>query len=465
MTIRELEAATGLDRSNIRFYEREGLLAPVRLENGYRDYSREDLSLLQKIKLLRRLDFSLDAIRALRDGEEALDTALGRKLEEIALQKKELDARTWVCTRMRRDGAEFGSLDAQRYLREFESPTRDEPVLRPAVPATDRVEPAFCPFRRLLARTLDMALLQLGLHAVLALGFRVNLPQLASLWRALLYILAALLLLPVESLFISLLGTTPGKWLLGIRLEHVDGRKLTCGEALARAKEVFAKGMGWCVPGYQLVRYWKSYKAYLEYGLDWDYDVHITAREPGTGHILAYAAAYGALMALTVTVAVAPSRPPHRGPALTVAQVVENYNYLAEYYGDPDRFLQADGTFSELPANVIGIGELRASFSFTETDGVVTAVTLTEECDMPFTVQMMGTDRALFMSMAYLGADDGYFTVNKALKKLDRLLTAPPGTDWEWLLGGGVTVTVEAEEYEPNTWRAHRRTVTLRGAG
>ena len=43
MTIKELEARTGMVRANIRYYEEEGLLAPRRLDNGYRDYSEEDV--------------------------------------------------------------------------------------------------------------------------------------------------------------------------------------------------------------------------------------------------------------------------------------------------------------------------------------------------------------------------------------------------------------------------------------
>jgi len=462
MTIRELEAKTGLERSNIRFYEREGLVVPVRLENGYRDYSEEDLQLLIKIKLLRRLDFSLDATRALRDGEEDLDAALARRLEEIYAQKQELDARERVCRRMRQDGAEFGTLDAQRYLQEFSRPLGNEPVLRPTVPATDRVEPAFCPFRRFLAKILDLDLLCLGLYAVLALGFQCNLMQLAAFWRWGITILSALILLPVESLFISLLGTTPGKWLLGIRLEHVDGRKLTYGEAMERAKQVLAKGMGWCIPGYQLWRYWKSYKNYVEYGLDWDYEVQVVAKRTDAWNVLGYAAGLGILMALTTAVIVAPARPIHRGDDLTVRQVVENYNYLSEFYSEPTRFLREDGTFSEPPANVIEVLSKESRFEFTETEGVVTAVTLTETCEPPMSVSYLGNDRAIFMVLAFAGADDGYFAMMSAAEDLENLLYASPGTTMNRFLGCLVVVTVETEEYEPGVRCANRRTVTVR---
>lgn len=39
MTIKEAEERTGLARSNIRFYEKEGLVQPERNpQNGYREY-------------------------------------------------------------------------------------------------------------------------------------------------------------------------------------------------------------------------------------------------------------------------------------------------------------------------------------------------------------------------------------------------------------------------------------------
>ena len=39
MNIKEIEERSGLTRANIRYYEQEGLIAPVRRENKYRDYS------------------------------------------------------------------------------------------------------------------------------------------------------------------------------------------------------------------------------------------------------------------------------------------------------------------------------------------------------------------------------------------------------------------------------------------
>ena len=43
MKINDLEKILGVKRSSIFYYEREGLLAPGREDNNYRDYTDEDL--------------------------------------------------------------------------------------------------------------------------------------------------------------------------------------------------------------------------------------------------------------------------------------------------------------------------------------------------------------------------------------------------------------------------------------
>ena len=55
MTIKEIETLSGLPRANIRYYESEGLIAPKRAENGYREYSQADAEVLLRVKLLRAL--------------------------------------------------------------------------------------------------------------------------------------------------------------------------------------------------------------------------------------------------------------------------------------------------------------------------------------------------------------------------------------------------------------------------
>ena len=59
MNIAEVERRTGLTRANIRFYEKEGLIAPARSANGYRDYTAADVETLRKVRLLRQLRLSV----------------------------------------------------------------------------------------------------------------------------------------------------------------------------------------------------------------------------------------------------------------------------------------------------------------------------------------------------------------------------------------------------------------------
>lgn len=48
MNVQDVEKELNITRANIRFYEREGLLSPTRKENGYRDYTDEDIAQLKK---------------------------------------------------------------------------------------------------------------------------------------------------------------------------------------------------------------------------------------------------------------------------------------------------------------------------------------------------------------------------------------------------------------------------------
>ena len=45
----EIQKETGLTRKAIEYYEDKGLIHPQKSENGYRDYSTEDLEILKKV--------------------------------------------------------------------------------------------------------------------------------------------------------------------------------------------------------------------------------------------------------------------------------------------------------------------------------------------------------------------------------------------------------------------------------
>lgn len=114
MTIAELERRSGMTRANIRFYEGEGLISPARRENGYRDYSDEDLEILLRVRLLRTLGVPLSEIREMQSGELGLAAAMDRQIERLRLEQREAADSEAVCRDIRGSGESFEVLDARR---------------------------------------------------------------------------------------------------------------------------------------------------------------------------------------------------------------------------------------------------------------------------------------------------------------------------------------------------------------
>lgn len=104
MKIGEVANETGLSISNIRFYEKKGLLAPARKEeSGYRDYTAEDVSRLKTILLYRKMGLSIETIYLVFQGSITLAIALERQTEELQKQKEEIAASLELCKKVLND--------------------------------------------------------------------------------------------------------------------------------------------------------------------------------------------------------------------------------------------------------------------------------------------------------------------------------------------------------------------------
>ena len=120
MRIKEVEARVGLCAKNIRFYEKEGLLAPRRQAgNGYRDYDGADLAALRRIKLLRKLDVPLGEIKAMLAGTLTLDEGLRRHLVMLESRQKNLDTARRLCTELAKTPGLLSALDPEAALAEM----------------------------------------------------------------------------------------------------------------------------------------------------------------------------------------------------------------------------------------------------------------------------------------------------------------------------------------------------------
>lgn len=65
MKIRDAALKTELTEKTIRYYEEIGLVVPERRENGYRDFSEQDVHSLRFLARARKLGFSVDDCRQL----------------------------------------------------------------------------------------------------------------------------------------------------------------------------------------------------------------------------------------------------------------------------------------------------------------------------------------------------------------------------------------------------------------
>lgn len=87
MNIKQFEAATGVQRTTIRFYETRGLMKPAETgPNGYRRYGPLEVERVRMIRLAQSLGFSLREIADLMDAWEA--GAMSKAAKRAALQKR-----------------------------------------------------------------------------------------------------------------------------------------------------------------------------------------------------------------------------------------------------------------------------------------------------------------------------------------------------------------------------------------
>lgn len=341
MTIHEVETRCGMDRANIRFYEREGLLAAPRLQNGYRDYTEENVQTLLRIRLLRSLHVSLDDIRALQTGEKELDATLRAQLERLAREEADAAAAGRVCREIESEHVSFSQLDAPKYLSRLGSGA--EPLSAPQA-AEDRVPYPCAPVRRYLARQLDSALCGMLSLAFLSLC-GVLFTQARSL-TLLITLLSLALTVFLEPALLHWFGTTPGKALLGLSIEAEDGGRLSYSEGWSRVWSVLWRGCGFGIPVYSLVRLYKCLDASLSGEvMPWDDGYVYVQRDRKAWRVPAFAAAAAVAIFLTFAVVFAQQLAPNRG-ALTAAQYADNFNYLDRYFtGGGVYALQPDGSW------------------------------------------------------------------------------------------------------------------------
>lgn len=117
MRINKVEELVGITKKNIRFYEEKGLLNPARnTENGYREYTEEDVVVLQKIKLLRQLSIPIEEILKLQQGYLTLEDCMRRHTIALEREEENIRQKKSVCKQLESSGEHFADMDTDKCL-------------------------------------------------------------------------------------------------------------------------------------------------------------------------------------------------------------------------------------------------------------------------------------------------------------------------------------------------------------
>jgi len=119
MKINELGKMLNISCANIRFYEKEGLLNPERKDNGYREYDENEISILKKIIVYRKLGISIPNIKDVFNGKLTLGEAIDDSMSSINNELTELAVSAKLCTDLKAQGVENSTFDEDFYWNEI----------------------------------------------------------------------------------------------------------------------------------------------------------------------------------------------------------------------------------------------------------------------------------------------------------------------------------------------------------
>ena len=120
MRIKQVEELVGITSKNIRFYEEQGLLKPERADNGYREYHQKEVDILKKIKLLRKMNVSVEEIKTILEGQTSLQECLEQHIDRLESERENLGNMQQLADALVRSECTIESLDTDDWLDQME---------------------------------------------------------------------------------------------------------------------------------------------------------------------------------------------------------------------------------------------------------------------------------------------------------------------------------------------------------
>lgn len=87
MLINETAKKCNITKKAVQYYVEQGLIVPKVLENGYKDFSEQDIKLLKQIVLYRKLELSISEIKRMLENHNEVSGILYRRALELEHEK------------------------------------------------------------------------------------------------------------------------------------------------------------------------------------------------------------------------------------------------------------------------------------------------------------------------------------------------------------------------------------------
>ncbi|SMP54060.1 RDD family protein [Anoxynatronum buryatiense] len=141
------------------------------------------------------------------------------------------------------------------------------------------------PFIRLFAKTFDIQLFSICVWVLLYVSLPLSIYDEIQSVYIMNWIVVAIAI-QLEAFVLSILGTTPGKWLLNTRVVDIKGNRPSLTTALQRSNEAYIKGLGLEVPLVNLITRMYAYNFLTNYSsTPWDQRLGLTVVHKKIGFI------------------------------------------------------------------------------------------------------------------------------------------------------------------------------------
>ena len=115
MKIKELENLLSISRSNVRFYEKQGLFSPERKDNNYREYTNQDIEVLKKIIIFRKMGFTVEEIKLIQNNDLPFAEAIAGAQQRIEDEIEQLNGSLKLIKQVAQENLSFDEIDIDEH--------------------------------------------------------------------------------------------------------------------------------------------------------------------------------------------------------------------------------------------------------------------------------------------------------------------------------------------------------------